>query len=137
MSKIYINTRVDKIGRGEAVRIANMAVRWCRRHMGINKRKKYSPVWTVCKSYEGDDDTHGEYDPEDNEIYIYWNNCNTVSEIIGTAIHEWTHQLQPVLKHYNKYKDYNSNPYELEARHNETLYTPICWNTIKQKINRV
>lgn len=112
-----------------------MAMRWCRKYLGINKRRHYQPTWSIRRS-EFNDYTNGEYDAEDNAIFIYWDQCETVHDLIDTAIHEWTHQLQPVLTHYNKYKDYMTNPYEVEARNNERIYGPICWAAIKHKVNK-
>lgn len=136
MAKIYLNSRTSKIGRNETVRIAEMALRWCRRHLGINKRKQYKPIWSIRKSSEWTKHTNGEYDPVDNEILVYWDNCDTIGELIRTCIHEWTHQLQPILTRYGKYTDYRTNPYEVEALQFETRYTPVCWQDIKEKVNK-
>jgi len=128
---IYLSTPISRLGRQPTVRIANMALRWCERELGVNNRKKYKPVWTVRK---GDvPDLCGEYDDEDNEVYVYWDNCDTVRELIQTCIHEWTHQLQPIRTKYYKYPgSYSRNPYEREARRNEDKYTKECWTHIKQ-----
>ena len=127
---IYLNTKVQALGRAPAVSIANMALRWCKRHMGVNNRKKYSPIWSVRMGYDAD---CGEYDAEDNEVLVYWDNCEDVRELIGTCIHEWTHQLQPIRTKYYKYPgSYSRNPYEREARLNEDKYTKACWTHIKQ-----
>lgn len=133
MTARRLNDKIHKLGRKEAVRIANMAIRWCRRELGINKRKRLAPVWYVHCGAGGD---NGEYDASDNEIYIYWNNCETVEDIVATCIHEWTHQLQPILTRYGKYPDYHTNPYEIEAKQNEKKYTAKCWEYIKLKTNK-
>ena len=109
-------------------------MRWCRRHLGINKRRKYQPVWTIRRGPI--EHLVGEYDAENNEILIYWDQCENVEEIINTTIHEWTHQLQPILTKYAKHTNYQTNPYEIEARKNEALFTIPCWNTIKHKVNK-
>jgi hypothetical protein len=128
---IYLNTKVESLERKHAVAIANMALRWCRKHMGINKRKKYEPIWSVRIGWDSD---CGEYDATDNEVHIYYNNCYDVRELIGTCIHEWTHQLQPILTKYDAYPgSYSRNPYERQARRNEDKYTKPCWAHIKQK----
>lgn len=136
MAKIYLNSRTSKIGRKGSVRIGNMALRWCRRQLGINRRKQYTPVWSIRNSSEWNKDMDGEYDPVDNEIIVYWDNCDTVGDLIRTCIHEWTHQLQPILTRYARHPDYHTNPYEIEARQNETLYSPRCWRDIKVKVNK-
>lgn len=131
---IYLKTPIEKVGRHDAVRIANMVLRWCRANMGVNNRKKFAPIWSVRKGYDTD---CGEYDAEDNEVLVYWDNCVDVRELIGTCIHEWTHQLQPIRTKYFKYPgSYSRNPYERQARYNEKKYTPVLWSDIKHKINK-
>jgi hypothetical protein len=131
---IYLSTPIKKVGRVEAVRIANFVLRWCRRELGVNKRKKYYPLWYIVKGEEG---LCGEYDHDENEVYVYWDQCDDVRELISTCIHEWTHQLQPIRTKYFKYPGtYSRNPYERAARRNEEKYTPIVWKLIKPKINK-
>ena len=60
---IYLNTKIESLERKHAVSIANMALRWCRKHMGVNNRKKYQPIWSVRKGWDSD---CGEYDATDN-----------------------------------------------------------------------
>jgi hypothetical protein len=128
---IYLNTKVESLERKHAVALANMALRWCRTNMGTNNRKKYQPIWSVRIGWDSD---CGEYDATDNEVHIYYNNCHDVRELIGTCIHEWTHQLQPILTKYDKYPGtYSRNPYERQARRNEDKYLKPCWAHIKQK----
>jgi hypothetical protein len=132
---IYLSTPISRLGRQPTVRIANMALRWCERELGVNNRKKYKPVWTIRKGYEPD--LCGEYDDEDNEIHVYWDNCDTVRELIQTCIHEWTHQLQPIRTKYFKYPgSYSRNPYERAARYAEKKHTPACWAHIKKHLNK-
>jgi hypothetical protein len=131
---IYLKTPITKLGREPSVRIANMVLRWCRTNMGINKRKKFEPIWSVVKGYDTD---CGAYDADDNEVWIYWDQCSDVRELINTCIHEWTHQLQPIRTKYYKYPgSYSRNPYERQARRNEDKYTPIVWKELKHKINK-
>lgn len=133
---IRLDTPISAIGRREAVRIANMALRWCKGKLGINKRKKYEVKWYVRKGC-GDEDTCGEYDATDNEVIIHWDNCIDVKELIETCIHEWTHQNQPILTKYDKYPgSYSRNPYERQARYAEKKWLPICWDELKTKINK-
>lgn len=131
---IYLSTPIKQLGRVEAVRIANFVLRWCKRELGVNKRKKFDPIWYVVKGEEG---LCGEYDHYENEVYIYWDQCDDVRELVSTCIHEWTHQLQPIRTKYFKYPGtYSRNPYERAARRNEDKYTPIVWKLIKPKINK-
>lgn len=131
---IFLKTPIPKLGRAPAVRIANMTLNWCKKNLGVNKRKKYEPVWSIRK---GEENICGEYDHEENEVLVYWDQCDDVRELISTCIHEWTHQLQPIRTKYFKYPgSYSRNPYERQAKRNETKYTPIVWKEIKQKINK-
>lgn len=132
---IYLSSRITHLGRAPAVRIASMALRWCRRNIGVNTRKHVDPVWYIQKGQPGDD-VCGEYDCYDNEVFIYWDRCWDVRDLISTCIHEWTHQTQPIRTKYFKYPgSYSRNPYERQARYNEMKYTPIVWQQIKPKVN--
>ena len=132
---IELNTPIEQLGRAPTVRIANMAMRWCKRKFGVNNRKKYAPIWSIQKAPVPD--LCGEYDDGENEILIYWDGCDDVKELIATCIHEWTHQLQPITTKYYKYPgSYSRNPYERQARYREKKYTPIFWSEYKDKINK-
>lgn len=112
-----------------------MALRWCRANMGTNRRRRWRPSWhIVMDKYDSGD--YGEYDADDNEIYIYWNNIPTVEDLIRTAIHEWQHQLQPLLANYHKHECYKSNPYEIEAREAEDRLFRPCWDAVRTKLNK-
>lgn len=133
---IELDSQIEHIGRKEATRIANIALRWCKRTLGVNKRKRIQVTWYIRKGY-GEEDTCGEYDATDNEIIIHWDMCRDVKELIETCIHEWTHQNQPILTKYDKYPgSYSRNPYERQARYAEKKWLPICWNEIECKINK-
>jgi hypothetical protein len=134
-SKIYLKTKITDLGRAPTVRIANMVFRWCRRNLGVNGRKKYQPVWYIRKGWSAGE--MGEYDAQDNELYIYWDNIPDVRELIQTIVHEWTHQNQPILTKYHKYPGtYSRNPYERAARYAEIKWTPVIWQELKNKINK-
>jgi len=132
---VRLETKTKALGRAKTVSIANMALRWCRSNMGVNQRKKYQPVWSIRKGY--DDGLCGEYDAEDNEVHVYWGNIDTVRELIETCVHEWQHQLQPILTKYDKHRGtYKSNPYEKAARKAERELTPVCWAHINKRLNK-
>lgn len=134
-SKIYLKTKLTTLGRGPTVRIAHMVFRWCRRNLGVNRRKKWDPVWYIRKGWS--DGEMGEYDAQDNELYIYYDNIPDVRELIRTIVHEWTHQNQPILTKYHKYPgSYSRNPYERAARYAELKWTPVVWQELKDKINK-
>lgn len=128
---IYLNTPVSTLGRSNAIALTRRTLKWCERTLGTNGRKRYR-LRAYVRRGPDDDDICGEYDCWDNEIYIYWDKCDTVRELISTCIHEWTHSLQPILTKYYKYPGtYSRNPYERQARYNEKKWTPICWKEIR------
>lgn len=134
--RIYLNTPTASLGRAPTVRIARMAMAWCRKHIGENPRKHTRPLACITKSYS-DDTICGEYDCYTNEIYVYWNKCDNVREVISTCIHEWTHQMQPIRSKYFNYPGtYSRNPFERQARYAEMKWTPVLWKEIKDKVNK-
>jgi hypothetical protein len=133
--RIYLKTTGEELGRAGMLRIASMAITWCKNHLGVNGRKALYPIWVF--SAERMENIVGDYDDVENQITIYYHNVDDVRELIATIIHEWTHQLQPCRTKYNKWKgSYQKNPLEVEAYAAEALYTSPCWKAIKSKVNR-
>ena len=135
LGTITLKTKINRIGRAEAVRIGNMVFTWCRKNLGINRRKHYE----IQTNFEKSDIKNlcGEYEPVDNKISIYWNQIEDVDELIRTCVHEWTHYRQPVLTQYWKHTGiYSANPLEQKARYAERKYLDRCWNGIKHKVNK-
>lgn len=136
MKRIYLNTPLHTIGRREAVRIGMMAFTWCKKHMGINNRKQYSPM-IYFTDWDDDPNVCGEYDDTSNEVFIFYKNCKDIRELLTTIIHEWQHQLQPLRTQYFKYKGpYHWNPFEVEARKAEKIHLKPLWEALKPKVNK-
>ena len=136
MSKIYLKTPAQPLGRRELGRISHMTITWCKKNLGINQRKAYKPLFFLSSMVD-DGQTCGDYDDIENEITIYYKNIEDVRELVSTVIHEWTHQLQPCRSKYKKWKgSYHKNPLEVEAYAAEALYLSPCWRDIKKKVNR-
>lgn len=134
---IRLNTSTRRMSRREISRIITLTMNWCKRNLGVNKRKQYELQIRVLKNTECETEC-GQYLPETNEIELYWNNLLTIKEVVDTCIHEWTHYRQPILTKYHKWTgSYSKNPYEVEARKAEKKYTPICWDEIKHKVNKM
>ncbi len=127
-----LNSKISD--RKDVVRIGKMAETWCRKYMGNNNKKKFSLLVTYWKGW---DTIMGEYDPQEHNIFIYYNNISNVKELLQTIIHEWTHSLQPLTSKWKEYNDiaYSTNPYEKEAYASEVLYSEL-WNVIKHKLNK-
>lgn len=130
-----LRSKIEK--RAEALRIGRQAEKWCRTHMGINRRKKFDPIVTYYKSLKEDVDM-GEYRYWDNEIIIYYNNTPTIQDFIRTIIHEWQHQLQPMSRYdsYDTEYGYENNPLEIDAEAVEKKYYKQLWMDIKPIINK-
>ena len=130
--------RSELKSRGDVLRIGRQVEKWCRTHLGINNRKKYQPVITYYKSMPDDGDM-GEYRYWDNEIIVYYNNCESVADLIRTILHEWQHQLQPMGKYERMLGEhgYEEHPLEKEAEAVEEQYYKQVWMAIKPTINKI
>lgn len=132
---VYLKTKLKTLDRGPTIRIANHALRWCRDNLGINKRKKYQPYWSITKGVDAN--LVGEYDSDENAVFIYYRGIEDVKELVQTCIHEWTHQNQPIATKYFKYPGtYSRNPYERAALYAEKKHYRALWDDIKQNINK-
>jgi hypothetical protein len=131
-----LRSKISK--RAEALKIGRQAEKWCRTHMGTNRRKKYDVLVTYYKSYEEDVDM-GEYRYWDNEIIVYYNNTPTIKDFIRTIIHEWQHQLQPMGKYEALHTEhgYEEHPFEKDAEAAEEKYYKQMWIDIKPKLNKI
>jgi hypothetical protein len=135
MKRIYLNTPISSLSRAEAVRIGHMAITWCKKMLGVNNRKSLL-IETVFSVDMDNPKICGEYDDIENLIFIYYRNCDDVRELLATILHEWQHSLQPLRSKYHKVKGpYCRNPYEIEARKAEALYSAL-WTDVKPKVNR-
>ena len=128
--------RSELRSRNDVLRIGRQVEKWCRSNLGINGRKKYDVLVTYYKSLDEDDDM-GEYRYWDNEIIVYYNNCDSVEDLIRTILHEWQHQLQPMSKYESMLDDvgYEEHPFEKEAEAAELKYKDV-WISIKPVINK-
>jgi len=60
-----------------------------------------------------------QYDPDDDIIYLYYEQTNTEEAIIRSLLHEHTHTLQDQSKfkqYYDEGAIYQNHPFELEAK---------------------
>jgi hypothetical protein len=120
--KYYSTTPLSELSTSELRKVLNFSLRYCVKTFGVNGRKK-KDLSVHIKSYSPT--SYGEYDPKENEIYLYSDTCRTVGRLCSTLIHEYTHFLQPVLTKYSsahKKYGYFNNPFEVEAREVENKY---------------
>ena len=117
---------------------ANEAIKWCRKNLGINERKRKKLDFVVMDKSrkKGRFNFLGNYCFYRNRMVIYAPNCENIYEIVSTVIHEYTHYLQsgPLYRKYEKEYYYSKNPYEREAKRNEAKYAKTCLGEIRKKI---
>ena len=69
-----------------------------------------------------EEDSYAEYDWSNNTIYIYTDHLNSEEDIIRSLIHECVHSTQSheiYEAYYECDLDYETHPYEIEAKHEE------------------
>ncbi len=101
--------------------------------LGESKYHTHTPylvIETTPESEGIDNEWHGEYDPEENEIIIYSKNITSKSDLAKTIVHEYTHYLQDpkwMTRYYNMGYKYKNHPYEKQAFIMEDLnWYKIC-----------
>ena len=65
--------------------------------------------------YESPD---GEYDNDENVIFIYYPKIKSIKHLIETLVHEYQHYLQSPIwmkRYYTMGYDYGNHPYEVQA----------------------
>ena len=100
---------------------------WCKRNIGINRRRHYLPALEYHKE-RGPYGDCGDYDFDDNIITVYKGTHRSVINLIHTIIHEWCHYKQSKSKYYQydlKY-GYENNPFEIQANEIAELYKFQC-----------
>jgi hypothetical protein len=119
-------------------KFANLALKWCKHNLGVNKKKKKSiKLFVRIKPQkEGKYIVFGRYYIDTNSIYVYGLKLLTIHDVVATVIHEYTHYLQSNKKYweYAKTHHYSTHPYERQARRNEKKYTSNCLNEISKLI---
>lgn len=132
MAKKHIDIELKKL-------YANAAMKWCKKNMGLNKRKKTTPKISVRIRFKNDDKKNwlGSYWANENRIIIYDSNCESLEEVVATVIHEYTHYLQSMKKYWEYFQThyYSTHPLEKEAQRNELRYTKKCLSSIRKSIN--
>ena len=101
--------------------------------LGESKYHNFTPYLVVEYSPQSegiDDEWHGEYVSEENEIIIYSRNITSKSDLAKTIVHEYAHYLQApkwMTRYYTLGHSYKTHPYEREAFKIEELnWYKIC-----------
>jgi Zn-dependent peptidase ImmA (M78 family) len=116
---------------------AMLTLKWCKKNLGVNKRKKTPKISVRVRVMDGDHDMYGGYYWQENKIVIYANKNKTLKDVVGTVIHEYTHYLQSMTKYYEYFQTYyySTHPLEKEAYRNQNTFTPKCLYKIKRLVN--
>ena len=129
MGRRFIDVNVQKF-------YAIQTLKWCKKFLGTNSRKKKPIKLSVLKKTRKLDDSTdcGSYHSDENRIIIYYLNCPTIKDVVSTVIHEYTHYLQSNKKYFEfmEHYYYSSHPYEKEARKNEEKYSNKCIRYIRK-----
>lgn len=120
-------------------RYATHALKWCKAFFGENERKrtKLSFEFTSRIRTVKQCEVFGNYCFYRNKMTIHSETCLTLSDIVSTVIHEYTHYLQSrnMYKYYQDRYYYSANPYEREAKRNEEKYTSLCLKQIRKAVS--
>ena len=115
-------------------KIGKLVLNWCKSEFGFKKHRGMPKIIFTYKIYAND--FWGYYDFDENLIVVFTNtfvNRNrTISSLIRTIIHEYTHYKQD-MRGYQKLlylHGYKNHPQEIEARNFENTWSK-CYNDVK------
>lgn len=116
---------------------ANLTLKWCKKNLGVNRRKKFPKVVVKIRANNSDGIPYGEYYFIENRIVIYDSKCKSIKDVVSTVIHEYTHYLQSMKKYFEYFNThyYSTHPFEREAIKNSNFYTSKCMYKIKKLIS--
>jgi len=129
-----LNTSLKWKRRDDITNLVFLVSEWCKNNLSSNKEMPI--IWVDFDSSR----IYGEYQIDENEIFIYPKRHKNIKDIIDTTIHEWVHFLQDkkgLLNSLEVYKFSNNlNPNEIEAIEIAEENINKCWKDIKQgKVN--
>lgn len=99
---------------------------------GVSKFNGQPPKVELYKSLVGrlsgvdeniGDPASGQYDRDDNTIYVYYPHVTGIRDLVGTLLHEYRHYLQSpswMKRYYDMGYEYDTHPYEIEATNEES-----------------
>jgi len=105
----------------EVERLAELYFKKTVKLLGESRYHNFTPYLVVEYSPQSegiDNEWHGEYVPEENEIIIYSRNITSKSDLAKTIVHEYAHYLQDpkwMTRYYTLGYTYKTHPYEREA----------------------
>jgi hypothetical protein len=130
-----LDTKTPTITMDQSYKIVNLTIQWGEKFFPPPQIKRRKEL-LVMIYHSPTDGVYGQYCDKNNWLTINLFNCRTIKDLVQTTIHEHTHVRQN-LKEYslmNKKVGYDRNPFEKQARYNETMYYANCWRSIKNKL---
>jgi len=127
-------TYKKKITRFHALKI----LEWCKSKFGRGKQN-YPSLQFRKPDYLNNPYAMGEYDYEDNFIFVNSQSHNDLLELANTIIHEYTHYRFHSKKEFYKYQniaDYENNPMEIEADSISELHQKNCISELKKQFHQ-
>lgn len=121
---------VMELNNQERRKLAEFCREYCMEVLGV-PRKKGIPSFSIIKTNK---EYYGEYCPEQERIFVYYNNCGTIQKFVDTFIHEYTHHTQNLNKYdrlLSKY-GYDEHPLEVEARDTAKRYRQHCLESYRK-----
>ena len=125
MSKYGNYSFTTDLTSNERREIGQFCLDYCLKTIGLPKRK-HVPKFSIVKGRTSG--TYGIYNPENETIYVYYDECKSVGNLINTFIHEFTHHTQN-LKNYDSLLQkvgYRNHPLEVEACRNAKEHKQTC-----------
>ena len=130
----YSSRPLTSLSKKEITRITFLVKWYCRYELGVNPRRPVPQVKAYPNPHDGN--YYGQYDPSNNCIEIYPDECRTLGQYTSTLIHEYTHYLQPVRTKYIPAlitHGYWNNPFEVEARMTEKKFNRYLLSDLRAK----
>ena len=86
---------------------------------GVPKVELHNTIQARLSGIEdmvGEENPHGEYDWDNNKIYLYLPRMTSVEQVIRSLIHEYIHSTQDIEQmKKNRELGYDNDPFEKEA----------------------
>lgn len=133
-----LTTRLDQLDNSTLRKLGSISLEFCKEELGINRRHSNDIKFHIVKSRivkNSENICLGQYDPNNNKIFIYKNVVKDVKTFLLTFIHEYVHSMQPIKTKYNSLLNkhgYNKHPFEIEADYISLALYKKLWRYYKK-----
>jgi len=115
-----------KVTKQDIIDLTEKYIKTVEEYYGESNHQSTTPY--IYMSDDIIDDIKGEYCHLFNEITVYWQNINSLEELIRVIVHEYQHYLQSpswMTRYYKMGHTYDSHPYEVAAYAEEENWKTI------------